>query len=273
MGIDTMLFTADMPADTYTAGDVIELTLQAGPTVVRDGLGLPVLKSITTGQLSNRSGSKVPMMFYAQNSNWNDPIINSPSAIADVTGMSEASGGYQGGNNCALQVNSAFTVYAVVLQTVTTTVNNSAFCTIDIEYPNIPGLQNPLGETGTPCSIDYIFESATLPATGQIATASWNEMSVDKFKAGYRYLLQKVTLGVSEGTIFYGFVRISGGANMGGLARIIPVTSYSSAVGKVITYTAPEVKGPFNIAILPSCYADTDITADVHVVCDYVKRV
>lgn len=266
--IDTMLFVADIPAGTPAIGDKVTFTQIAGPKVVRDGLGTPTLKSINTGALTWHSGSKPNLRYSVKNSNWNDPLYNGASAITDANGLNENSTGYQNGNNCALQVNSAFEVSAEFYQSVTASDDNTVFVSIDIEYSGLPGVQDPRGEQGTPCSLVYDFASVPSTPIGAFTTGTWTELSFDNFKAGYRYLMQKVSMQVSVGT-GNGFVKFSGGASMGGLSRILPMTSLNSAVGKVITYTAPEVKGPFTIGLM---VYDAQGTADIGLTCDYVKR-
>lgn len=273
MAIDTMLYMADVPAGTYAAGDEITLTLKSGPTVVRDGLGQPILKDICTGALfNNRSASKVAVKFYVQNQNWNDPIINGNSALDNINSFSEDARGLQVGNDCPLMVNSAFTVKAVFEQAVTTTVDNSLFATIDIEYPNVGAVVNPAGEIGTPASLEYEFENYTAPLVGTSASATWVAISVDAFKAGYRYLMQKISA-YSEGIgIYAGFIAISGGASMGGLRRIIPVTTFSGAISKKMKYATVEVKGPVTYEAMVFLDSTAPVTADMVFIADYVKR-
>lgn len=264
--IDTMLYFADIPAGTYAIGDKVTFTLHSGPAVVRDGLGAPVLKSINTGGFIKDSTAQMPVRYKIKNSNWNDPIYNGPSHFNDVNFLSEASTGFQNGNDCVLQVNSSFEVEAEFYQALTSTGDNSAFVGIDIEYSGLPGVQDPRGEKGEPCSLVYDLGAVTATNVGAFTTATWSEASFDTFKAGYRYLMQKMSLQASTGNA-YGFIKFSGGASMGGLARIIPFTTASAAVGKIISYTSPEVKGPFNIGVM---YFGTSSSLSATV--DYVKR-
>lgn len=270
--IDTMLFVADLPAGTYAAGDTVTLKLHTGPAVVRDGLGTPVLKNIQTGTLFR--GSSVgygPIRYKVKNSNWNDPVYNGPASLSSSVAMLDEVTGMQNGNDCELQVNSAFEVEAEFYQASTTTVGNTIFCTIDIEYSNNSGLVDPRSEKGTPCSILYEFDALAIPAVGNtMETATWIEYSFDSFKAGYRYLLQKMSMQIS-GDSCTGFVKISGGASMGGLCRIIPITSLSTVVAKTIKYTSPEVKGPFNLGLM-LLVEGSGASYDVELICDYVKR-
>lgn len=272
--IDTMLFMADIPAGTYAVGDEITLTLKSGPAVVRDGLGQPVLKDINSGLIFKNAanGAKIPLVFEIKNQNWNDPVLNGQAALDDVAYFSEESRGVQTGNDCPLMVNSAFTVKATVKQASTTTVATTAFCTIDIEYPNIAAVKNPMGEVGTPASIEYQFPAYVSNVPGAGSSATWAEINVDDFKAGYRYLMQKISI-VSEGSgILAGFVAFSGGASMGGLRRIIPVTTYSGSLSKKLKYASVEVKGPVNIEAMLFIDSTTATTANLDVVADYVKR-
>lgn len=268
--IDTMLFAADIPAGTYAAGDEITFTQIAGPTVVRDGLGQPVLKAINTGALYNGSTSRVMAKYKVQNANWVDMVVNSASSLNDVTGTAEGSTGYQPGNNCPLQVNSAFTVSGEWFQPQTTTIDNSVFIAIDIEYPNIGAVQDPRGESGIPCSIEYDMGTINVAVLGTLESGSWTDVSFDKFKAGSRYLMQKIEVNSEITSTLFGFVKISGGASMGGLTRIVPITSLSSAIAKVITYAPVEVKGPFTIGVM--FFTTAASSGDTTVVIDYVKR-
>lgn len=268
--IDTMLFAADIVAGSYVAGDKITLKQIYGPAVVRDGLGAPVLKAINTGALYNGSTFRPMIKYKVQNANWNDPIVNSASSLNDPTGLDQGSTGYQSGNDCELQVNSAFTVEAEWFQPQTTTINDSIFVAIDIEYPAIAGVQDPRGEKGTPCSIEYDMGNINVAALGNLETATWTEKSFDSFKAGYRYLMQKMEVNSEVVATLFGFVKISGGASMGGLSRIVPITSLSSAVSKVITYSPVEVKGPFTVGVM--FFTTAAAQGNTTVVMDYVKR-
>lgn len=272
--IDSMLFLYDLPAGTYSIGDKVTLNLHTGPAVVRDGLGTPVLKGIYTGALTKGSSAGgQAVRYYVKNSNWNDPAINGPSILYDVTGQLEQTTGYQPGNDCVLQVNSAFEVTMEFFQASTTTVANTYYALIDIEYSSLAGVQNPQGESGIPCSILYDCGSLALDSVtaGSLSTTGWTEKSFDVFKAGYRYMLQKISVETSQNTVL-GFMKFSGGASMGGLSRIIPLCSLSAAAGKVITYTNAEVKGPVNVGVLLTDYTGAN-TDDISLVCDYVKRV
>lgn len=272
--IDTMLYFADIPAGTYAVGDEITLNLKSGPAVVRDGLGQPVLKDINTGLIFKNigNGSKIMLNYEIQNQNWNDPVYNGTANLDDIAYFSEESRGVQTGNDCPLMVNSAFTVKAIVKQAITTTVDTTAFCSIDIEYPNIAGVQDPQKETGTPMSIEYQFENYTTNLCGTGASALWVPISVDKFKAGYRYLMQKLSVCTEGSGVVAGFLAISGGASMGGLRRIIPISSYSGALSKRLKYASVEVKGPVTLEALFFIDGTAATTANLDVIADYVKR-
>ena len=266
--IGSMLFVADMPAGTYAIGDKIPLVLKDGPAVVRPGLGVPVLQGITTGAVLKRSTTQFPGLFHVKNDNWVDEIINAPCALEDPTALSIDSTGYQGGCGCVLLENSGFTVYAEFNQAITTTVDNSLFCLIDIDYPAVGAIANPEEEIGTPCSIDYHM-SITSHSTGTATAALWDVQSFDMFKAGSRYLMTKIQPVVDSGTL-HGFVAFEGGASMNGLVRIIPTTTSSSAIGRTIKYATVEQKGPVNVKTL--MFEVTGSSKVFDVVTDYVKR-
>ena len=271
--IDTMLFMADVPTGTYAAGDEIVLNLKSGPAVVRDGLGQPILKDICTGTLnSTTTGAKIQVKFEVINQNWNDPVINGPSSLDNIMSFNEDARGLQKGNDCPLVVNSAFAVKCKFIQGVTTTADNSVFCTIDIEYPNVGAVVDPANEKGIPASLEYTFQNYTTNLKGAAASAQWVALSVDAFKAGYRYLMQKVSVNTAGSGIVSGFLAISGGASMGGLRRIIPMTSYSGAISKKLTYATVEVKGPVTFEAMFFIDGGSATTADLDIIADYVKR-
>lgn len=266
--IGSMLFVGDMPAGTYAAGDRIPMVLKDGPAVVRPGLGAPVLQGITTGAILKRSTTQFPGLFHIKNDNWVDEIINAPCALEDTTALSGDSTGYQAGCGCVLQENSGFTVYAEVNQAITTTVANSLFVLIDIDYPAVGAIADPEKEIGTPCSIEYDL-AVTINATGAAVAALWDVQSFDKFKAGSRYLMTKIQPVIDAGTA-HGFVAFEGGASMNGLVRIIPTTTLSSAIGRTIHYATVEQKGPVNVKAM--FFEPTAGTANIDVVADYCKR-
>lgn len=273
--IDTTLFMADIPAGTYAAGDKVVLDVKSGPAVVRDGYGQAILKDVCTGNLIRvYSNEKIVMRFYVQNQNWNDPIINGPSALDNDFAFNEDARGLNKGSDCVLQPNSGWTVYGEFLLGITTTVDQSVFATVDIDYPSVGAVKDPMAETGTPASIVYSFENYDSETNGASAAATWTSVSFDKFKAGYRYLMSKASLCVygASGAVV-GFLAISGGASMAGLRRIIPMNTSTTAIGKKITYATAEVKGPVNMEIMLFSGSTTQLTGvEIQTTIDYVKR-
>ena len=267
MAIDTTLFMADVPAGTYAVGDVIPLKVKAGPSVVRDGYGRAVLKEIVSGGMYGAVGPAVG--FTVQNSNWVDSLQNNISYMNDATAIVDGSTGVQSGNDCELQPNSSWTVYATVLKAQTTTAANTIFVTIDVDYPNVASVQDPSAETGYPVTTNESYD-VNLYAFGTSDTATWNVYNVDNLKAGYRYLLQKISIMPEKSSLAVGFVAMSNAAGMQGLTRIIPVASLAASIMKHITYASPLTKGPMDIKfLLFAASASTDTTA---LFVDYVKR-
>lgn len=275
MAVDTTLFMADIPAGTYAAGDKVVLNVKSGPAVVRDGYGQPILKDVCSGVLvRSYSGEKIQMRFYIQNQNWNDPIINGPSAIDNDFAFNDDARGLNKGSDCPLQVNSGWTVVGEFLVGITTTVAQSVFCTIDIDYPSVGAVKDPMQETGVPASIVYDFDNYNTITNGTSSTATWSVINVDKFKAGARYLMSKMSLAVynsSGGGV--GFIAISGGASMAGLRRIIPINTNTTSVGKRVNYTTVETKGPVNFELMFFSASTVQLTGvTMQATVDYVKR-
>lgn len=259
MAIDSTLFAANLPAASYTVGQVIPLKVIRGPAIVRDGYGTPLLKrvfALTTGLIGHVT---------FKNSNWVDEVSN-VGASPGVSILSNNSNAIQSGHDCPLIPNSGWEVNFVVDAAATTTVANDAVAMIDIDYPQVQAVKDPKTEKGTPCSTTR-RDSYTVTATGSSESMVFTSYNVDFLKAGCKYLLDAVAF---RGAPSYGFFSISGAAGQAGLERIIPVLPSSSAnLRYVIDYATPLVKGPFNINYAAVGTAGTD-TAALEI--DWVKR-
>ena len=269
--IDSTLFGASIPAGTYTRGDVVQLSLVDGPSVVRSGRGSALLKRLTVGQMINASGSVSSWEVHVKNSDWVDDMISLTAPVRELTVLDEKSGCIQRGNDCPLTPNSAWEVYAVCTTGITTTVGNSIFALIDIDYPSVSSIINPDTLPGIPASIKET--NAAVAGQGpDITSAVWQVVNRDFFKAGYEYALQKVEL-VGVGIGLQGFVALSNAAGMAGLKRIMPIASNPANVRNKVEYASKLVKGPMDISIMffdNSGTASTGNTADIYF--DFVKR-
>lgn len=268
--IDSALFGADLPAGTYTKGDIIPLKIVNGPAVVRSGRGAAILKRLTVGTLINASGSLSTWKVVAKNSDWVDPMMSITAPLREPTALDERTGCVQSGNNCPLTPNSSWEVYAICQDTVTTTVANSIFALLDIDYPSVSSIIDPDALTGIPATIESDFTIDTL-ASGTLTTGQWFTFNVDIFKAGFEYALQKLELMNATGS--QGFVAISNAAGMGGLKRIIPVASHPFNIRNKIEYASKLVKGPMDISIMMFSNTGTAATGTAaEVILDFVKR-
>ena len=269
MAIDTTLFMADIPAGTYTVGQIIPLTVKAGPSAVRQGYGTPILKEINTGFVNHSTVVVNAFEFVVQNSNFIDPIINGPSSLGSLLGLDPQAKGVQSGNNCQLEPNSTWTVYAKVIQPVTTTAAYSLFTTIDIDYSAVGSVVDPQAEDGIPTSIEYAIPG-NVNADGASSAALWDVVNVDSFKPGFKYLLQRSSIHGAATAGFSGFIAFANAAAMSGLSRIIPVGSAASSLCKHIKYASAETKGPMDIKVM--MFAATASVETFGIVADYVKR-
>lgn len=272
--IDSTLYVVDLPAGTYNQGDVIELDVHTGPSTVRSGRGRAVLKQIETGMLGNVSGSVSFWRTFVQNSDWNDAMCNHPGWMMDAVAFSEDSSNIQSGCDADLTPNSGWRVWAVCMATVTTTIANSIYCLIDIDYPDNGGVVDPSKIVGLPASIQYDDTTTeTLNALGAAKAAGWKVRNVDNFKAGYKYVLQKATINDMAGNVAYGFLAFSNAAGMAGLTRIIPVTSYTTSIRSKIRYASVLVKGPMDVKTMLFLNAGTaSSTPMTYVNADWVKK-
>lgn len=269
MAIDTTLYVADLPARVYTIGEIIPLTVKAGPSAVRQGYGTPVLKEINTGFINHSTVNVNAFEFVIQNSNFIDPIINGPSSLGSLLGLDPQAKGVQSGNNCQLEPNSTWNVYAKVIQAVTLGTAHSIFATIDVDYSAVGAVRDPQLEEGIPTSIEYAI-AGTINADGAAAAAQWDVVNVDAFKPGYKYLLQRGSVHGATASGFSGFVAFANAAAMSGLSRIIPMFAAASALCKHIKFASAETKGPMDIKLM--MFADTAGSDTFGIVADYVKR-
>ncbi len=272
--IDTTLFGADLPAGTYSIGDMVQLGCVDGPSVVRSGRGAALLKRVTVGLINTASGSFSNWKIYVKNSDWIDPMCSMTTALRTITALDEKAGSVQRGNDCPLTPNSSWEVWAVAVQTQTTTIANSIFATIDVDYPAVSSIIDPDSLNGIPTTLEI---SKTVPAnaSGTLTTSSWAIANVDIFKAGYEYALQKVeAMGTKSGAFkdVAGFIAISNAAGMGGLKRIMPICDNPGCIRNKVEYASKLVKGPMDVSFMLFDATATADTADMNVALDFVKR-
>lgn len=270
MAIDSSLFMVDLPAGTYTAGDKVTLNIKAGPSVVRSGRGAALLKRLTVGLISGSSGSTTFWKINVKNSDWVDYMTSITAPLSNPTSLDERTGCIQRGNDCPLTPNSSWSVEATCVYGGTTTVANAIYALIDIDYPSVSSIVDPDKLPGIPTTIDYTTGTAiTLNAPGSSATAAWNDLNVDFFKAGYAYALQKVEI---VGVTALGFIALANAAGMAGLQRIMPISAGAEAIRNKIEYATKLVKGPLDIRFLLFVPTGSASTGTPNVLMDFVKR-
>lgn len=270
--LDVSLFGASIPAGSYVRGDTIELQIIDGPKVVRSGRGAAILKRITSGLIigSSASGAKSFWEVSVRNSDWIDDATSLTTPLDDANALDKYSGNVQDGQNCILTPNSSWQVTAKCKAPVTTTVDNSIFCCIDVDYPQVSSIEDPTKLMGYPTSIEQEF-TADL-AKADITTSKWTVINTDMFKAGFEYALVKPEL-TTPGNGATGFIKISNAAGMGGLTRIIPISSPVANVRNIIEYASKLVKGPMDLGVMLFSMTGTAVTgATVDVLLDFVKR-
>lgn len=270
MAIDSSLFMADIPAGTYAVGDKVTLNIKAGPANVRSGRGAANLKRVMVGIIGNVSGSLSHWKIAVKNSDWIDPMISATCSLLEPTALDERTGTTQRGNDCPLTPNSSWEVEATCIMAITTTVDNSIFALIDVDYPSVAAIVDPDVLPGIPASID-VPVAATINgrALGTSAAASWEIVNLDIFKAGFEYALQKVEMyGISA----MGFIALANAAGMGGLCRIMPIAPSTVNIRNKIEYATKLVKGPMDIQFMLFANSGTAITGNPALLLDFVKR-
>lgn len=272
MTVDSSLYSLNLAAGTYTAGEKYAMTLIKGPAVVRDGYGAAVMKRITT---FSTTVSNVGMVS-VQNSSWIDPVKNLVGSVASDqinTAFAQISPNLQRCANVQLQPNSSWTVIWECKTTMTIQSAIDVYCMIDIDYPSVAAVANPQEEDGTPCTIEY---AATITDTVRGDPLNWQEFNVDLFKAGYRYLISSIVMGTGDnGTTQFGFIAISGAAGQAGLCQILPCSVRPlGAMRPYYDYSNIFVKGPMNIqiAVVDNTSGASAATEDVFIEMDCIRR-
>lgn len=273
MAVDSSLFGATIPAGTYAVGDVIPLDIVAGPANVRSGRGSAILKRIMGGQIGSATGTQSYFKISVKNSDWIDPAQCIAGPLGYPSILDQHSGCIRLGNNTPLTPNSSWQVVAECIFGVTTTIDNSIFAIIDVDYPQVSSIINPDELQGIPASIDMKMIT-DLKGCGGLVGATWDVVNVDYFKAGYQYALQEISIfGDSTGGVARGFISLSNAAGMGGLSRIIPVFAAPDAIRQTIQYATPLVKGPMDVKAMLFADNNTAVAGtSITMIHDYVKR-
>lgn len=269
MAIDSVLFCADIPTGTYAAGDVVPLVCVDGPANVRSGRGPAKLKTITTAQFK---GQTPYFRIHVKNSDWIDDVQSFSAPLGSTAGntaFDDESGSTQGGHDCNLTPNSGWQVWAECIIGGTSTSDNSIFALIDVDYPDVGGVTDPKKAVGFPTSISYDKAAVPTIAIGTAVASAWSTQNVDYLKAGFRYVLDSVEMAVQSGSA-QGFIAFSNAAGMGGLTRIIPVTTNPEAIRYSVKYSSVLVKGPMDVKL--KLFQNSAGTANVVMAHDYVKQ-
>lgn len=267
MAIDTTIFAVDIPAGTYAAGDVVPLVCTDGPANVRSGRGAAKLKTICTMRERNTAPY---WRIHVKNSDWIDDVQSmcAASTNAAATMFDDEAGGIQGGHDCDLTPNSGWQVYAECIIGGTSTVADSLFCLLDVDYPQVGGVTDPRKAVGYPTSIPYDIPAIASYAYGNAVGATWTAQSVDYLKAGYKYVLDAVEVTTDQAAL--GFIAFSNAAGMGGLTRIIPFTSTIGSIRYPVKYSSVLVKGPMEVKC--KVFQANAATIAVETAHDYVKQ-
>lgn len=260
MAVDSMLYQVSFPAGSYTAGTKGALSLIRGPSVVRDGCGTARLVKIFT--VSDATGLNVDV--HVKNGQWNDEIINA-APVTNDTILSDNSHAIQKGGNLPLVLNSRFDVTYEIMEAATTTAAVDVFCQIDIDYDNYPSIANPRDEEGMPMSLEM---SQTIPNTAAGSPLVFTSVSVDVFKAGYKYLLSDAYFDSLGVTCNLGFLSITNAAGQGGLERLVPVYPAKSGLSFNLDKSVPLTKGPMTLNF--AAVAAAAVPAEIQL--DFIRR-
>ena len=266
MAIDSTVYAEDIPAGTYAVGDIIPLVNIDGPANVRSGRGSAILKNIF---VASATANTPRFRVHVKNSDWVDDVSSVASAITTLTSLNDDSGCCQRGHDCALTPNSGWQVYAECIAAGTPTGANSVFVIIDVDYPQVSSITDPATIRGIPASITLDKANVNVAAFGSMVGSTWSIDSIDYFKAGYEYALDKVEVFTGSPT-FFGLLAFSNAAGMGGLQRIIPITSLIESLRYKINYASKLQKGPMDIKL--KLFNTAAGTTDVKMIHDYVKR-
>ena len=260
MAVDSMLYQISFPAGSYTAGTKGAMALIRGPSVVRDGCGTARLVKIFTA--SDASGLNVDV--HVKNGQWNDEIINA-APVASDTILSDNSHAMQKGGNFPLVVNSGFDVSYEIMEAATTTAAVDVFCQIDIDYDGYPSIADPRNEEGMPMSLEM---AQTITNTAAGSPLVFTSISVDVFKAGYKYLLTDAYFDSLGVTCPLGFLSITNAAGQGGLERLVPVYPAKAGLSFNLDKSVPLTKGPMTLNF--AAIAAAAVPAEIQL--DFIRR-
>ena len=266
MAIDVSTFILDVPSGTtFTKGEEIDFIIKDGPAVVRSGFGEAKLKRV----LAWKSGSGgIGSYAKVQNSDWIDPLYND-TPVLNATALDRRTPAYQSGDSCPLTPNSSWSVKLVPAWSGTTSADTTYFVTIEVDYPSVSAVVDPDNLIGIPATLQQDF-TLTSNANGAGATAKWDVINTDMFKAGYAYALQKASIAGYSANGVVGLLSISNAAGMRGLTRTIPVCGDASAIGMIIEYASTLVKGPMDLRLM--LFETTATSRTITVSMDFVKR-
>lgn len=265
MAIDSTLWFADVPAGAYSVGDIVPLSVKAGPMNVRSGRGQAILKNIVVG---TTTGSAPFWKVHIKNSNWVDDVQSFAGQLNQPTSFASDSGLVQSGSNDVLFPNSGWDVWAECIIGGTSTADASIFALVDLDYPSVSAVADPSLISGIPTSIEQTV-SVPVYANGNAKNATWSVVSVDYFKAGFVYCLSAIEM---IGNAQLMFVGLSNAAGMGGLTRIVPLNNSIYGIRHRIAYSSRLVKGPMDVKFMAfgTTSADSISMSFVH---DYIKKV
>lgn len=268
MAIDSTLFGCDIPAATYTAGDIVPMSLIAGPANVRSGRGTAILKRILGGSITYNSNNSTQWRIHVKNADWIDDAMVVAGLLNNATTLDDHSGSVRLGNNDGLTQNSSWEAWAECIVGGTPTGAISLAALIDVDYPEVSSVIDPDKLTGVPASIPMDITAAPINLIGGFTSATWFNRNVDYLKAGYKYALQEISLMCA--TSASGFIKLSNAAGMGGLSRIVPINNGDSNIRESIGYASILEKGPMDIGLM--LFATAAGTANVYMIHDFVKK-
>lgn len=244
-GRDNVIFTAAVASGT-SAGTVVPLTLLYGVENVRQGYGIPRLKSVRAlfdGMYATGFGIPIDI----KNSNWIDSAGVIAQFVDDDTSINRNSLGFMRGRDKVLSPNTSWIINAVLPNNTTSAGN--IYVLFEIEYSDVPGINEPdsLDGKGSPVMKTCTNASVTAGANVLIPLGSFDNLLQDT-----TYILSEASVAIPGGSVSSSanFLVVEGFSNQRGLTRIIPVKN--TGLADQIEGSVYMTKQTYNLGLIRS---------------------
>lgn len=243
-GRDNVMFGAPV-ANGAAAGTVIPLSLMYGIENVRQGYGVPILKSVRglyTGVYSDNDSRDHAIPISIKNSSWVDAAGVVAQKYKNETTLNRDSLSFMRGRDKQLTPNTSWVINAEL--PFASTIAGYVYVLFEIEYPDVAGFDTEALK-GSPVMKTCKNASITAAANVPVSLGSF-----DNLIQNTEYILSEASVTGASPSVGLdgGFLIIEGFSNQKGLIRIIPVKSVGLA--DQIEGSVKLTKQTYNLSII-----------------------